>query len=155
MKQWIVALLLVVGMAWANEEGNRVVFDLKTGDIASFEQKILKGIAFHKAHYEGSLGSLEVAVVIHGDAYKFFLKNLKNSPYAKESQLVAMHAELTTRIAAVAENYEVEFLMCEATMRTLKIDPSNVYDFVKLVPNSTIGLINKQNEGYAYIPAHY
>jgi len=28
----------------------------------------------------------------------------------------------------------------------------DVYDFVKIVPNSTIGLIDRQNEGYAYIP---
>jgi len=28
----------------------------------------------------------------------------------------------------------------------------NIVSYVKIIPNSTIGLIDRQNEGYAYIP---
>jgi intracellular sulfur oxidation DsrE/DsrF family protein len=153
MKKWLLIFALS-GMLFAEEGVKQVVFDLKTGQLESFEKKVLQGIAYHKAHYEGNLEKLDVAVVIHGDAYKFFVKDLKNSPYKNDAALVKAHDDLSKRIATMANTYEVEFLMCEATMKTLKIDKSNVYDFVKLTPNSTIGLIDKQNEHYAYIPIH-
>ncbi|AFV96720.1 MULTISPECIES: DsrE family protein [unclassified Sulfuricurvum] len=153
MKKWLLTLALC-GMLFAEEGVKQVVFDLKTGDITTFEKKVLQGIAYHKAHYEGKLEKLDVAVVIHGDAYKFFIKDLKNSPYKNDASLAKAHEDLSKRIATMANTYEVEFLMCEATMRTLKIDQSNVYDFVKMTPNSTIGLIDKQNEHFAYIPIH-
>jgi len=153
MKKWLLTLALC-GILFAEEGVKQVVFDLKTGDIASFEKKVLQGIAYHKAHYDGKLEKLDVAVVIHGDAYKFFVKDLKNSPYKNDKKLSLAQEQLGKRLATMASTYEVEFLMCEATMRTLKIDQSNVYDFVKLTPNSTIGLIDKQNEHFAYVPIH-
>lgn len=153
MKKWLLTLALC-GMLFAEEGVKQVVFDLKTGDITTFEKKVLQGIAYHKAHYEGKLEKLDVAVVIHGDAYKFFIKDLKNSPYKNDASLAKAHEDLSKRIATMANTYEVEFLMCEATMKALKIDQSNVYDFVKMTPNSTIGLIDKQNEHFAYLPIH-
>lgn len=153
MKKWILVLALV-GSLFAEDGVKKVVFDLKTGSIETFEKKVLQGIAFHKGHYEGNLEKLDTTVVIHGDAYKFFVKDLKNSPYKNDKKLAAAQEQLSKRIASMSSTYEVEFLMCEATMRTLKIDKSNVYDFVKLTPNSTIGLIDKQSEHYGYIPIH-
>lgn len=153
MKKWLLVLALV-GSLFAEDGEKQVVFDLKTGNLETFEKKVLKGIAFHKGHYEGNLESLDVAVVIHGDAYKFFVKDLQKSPYKDEKDLIAVHKELATRLATMADTYGVEFLMCEATMRTLQIDKENVYDFVKLTPNSTIGLIDKQVENYVYMPIH-
>lgn len=151
MKKWLLVLALS-GILFAEEGVKQVVFDLKTGSIETFEKKVLQGIAYHKNYYEGKLEKLDVAVVIHGDAYKFFVKDLKDSPYKNDQVLAAAHDQLSKRIATMAATYEVEFLMCEATMTKLKIDKSNVYDYVKLTPNSTIGLIDKQNDHYAYIP---
>jgi intracellular sulfur oxidation DsrE/DsrF family protein len=153
MKKWLLMLALS-GMLFAEEGVKQVVFDLKTGDISTFEKKVLQGIAFEKSYYEGKLEKLDVSVVIHGDAYKFFVKDLKISPYKNDANLAKIHDELSKRIAAMVDTYEVEFLLCEATMRALKIDKSNIYDYVKLTPNSTIGLIDKQNEHFAYIPIH-
>ena len=42
--------------------------------------------------------------------------------------------------------------MCEAGMSRYHLKPKDIVDFVKIIPNSTIGLIDRQNEGYAYIP---
>ena len=55
-------------------------------------------------------------------------------------------------IASATQTYEIEFLMCEASLPKNKLLEKDIYKFVKMVPNSTIGLIDKQNEGYAYIP---
>lgn len=153
MKKWLLILALSAFL-WAEEGVKQVVFDLKTGNLETFEKKVLQGIVFHKNHYEGKLEKLEVSVVIHGDAYKFFVKDLKNSPYKNDQKLALAHDQLSKRIATMADTYEVEFLMCEATMKTLKIDKSNVYDYVKLTPNSTIGLIDKQSEHFTYIPIY-
>ena len=52
----------------------------------------------------------------------------------------------------MVKTYDVEFLICGVAMAKNKLQAKDVYSFVKIIPNSTIGLIDKQNEGYAYIP---
>jgi len=37
-------------------------------------------------------------------------------------------------------------------MKKKKLDRKDIYDFVEIIPTSTIGLIDKQSEGFAYIP---
>ncbi len=148
----LMILLMLVGMLHAEEDVRKVVFDLTTSDLPTFEQKVLKGIAAHKAHYESQLKELEVAVVIHGGAYRFFVKEPANSVYKDDKALIAAQAELAKRIASMSENYEVTFLMCQVGMVKNKLEAKDVYPFVITVPNSTIGLIDKQEEGFAYIP---
>ncbi len=148
----LMMLMLLIGMLHAEEDVAKVVFDLTTSDLPTFEKKVLKGIAVHKAHYEGNLKELEVAVVIHGGAYKFFVKDPANSPFKGDKALVEAHETLAKRIASMSENYGVTFLMCRSGMAANKLDEKDIYPFVEIVPNSTIGLIDKQEEGFAYIP---
>lgn len=147
-------LLLLAFFSFLNaEEGiKKVVFDLTTGDIKVFEKKILSGIAHQKSYYEGKMEELQVAVVIHGDAYKFFVKDVNNSPFKDDKALTKESTQLATRLSSLVDTYNVEFLMCNAGMKSKKITKEDLYSFVQIVPNSTIGLIDKQNEGYAYIP---
>lgn len=132
----------------------KVVFDLTTGDMKTFEQRILSGVARYTAHYQGIMQEFDAVVVIHGDAFKFFVKDLANSPYKDQTELVKANKDLKIRIAAASDIYEVEFLMCEANMLKAKLTQEDIYPFVKIVPSSSMGLIEKQNEGYAYIPVH-
>jgi len=134
------------------EVSKKVVIDLTTGELKNFEKKILSAIARNKAYYEGKLQELQVAVVIHGDSYKFFLKDIASSSYKDQANLLKANQDLQKRISFLAENYEVEFLMCAVGVKNKEINPNNIYPFVTLVANSTIGLIDKQSEGYAYIP---
>ena len=158
MKRVILLLTLLSFSLLANDSNStqeqtiKVVYDLTTNNLKNFERKILKAIVANKAHYETSLKELEVTVVIHGGAYKFFLINPKDSIYYKESNLIKTHNDLAKRIKSMVENYEVEFLICEIGMKKRKIKKSDIYPFVKIIPNSMIGLIDKQNEGYAYLP---
>lgn len=131
----------------------KVVYDLTTGDISTFKQKILSGIASNKAHYEGKLETLKVAVIIHGGAYKFFVKDLSKSPYAKDTKMLAAQDDIKKRLKNLADYYEVEFFVCYVGIKHRKIEKSDLYSYVKLTPNASIGLIDKQNEGFAYIPA--
>lgn len=164
MKNTIISLLAIVtfltgaplsaGDLVSSEEevSKKVVFDLTTGDLKTFEQRILSGVARYTAYYEGNLQEFNAVVVIHGDAYKFFVKDLAHSPYKNQLALVKVNNDLKKRIASAADMYGVEFLMCEANMRKAKLTEKDIYPIVKLVPSSTMGLIDKQNEGYAYIP---
>lgn len=148
----VLLLLALLGFAQADEETAKVVFDLTTSNLAKFEKNILKGVAVNKAHYEGNLKELEVAVVIHGGAYRFFVKDIKNTIFNKDTKLVKVYPELKKRIATMADTYEVQFLMCGAAMKRNRLKAKDIVKFVKIIPNSTIGLIDKQNEGFAYLP---
>lgn len=148
----IVLFMALIVMLHADNNVAKVVFDLTTNNLKSFESKILKGIAVHKEHYEGQLKELEVAVVIHGGAYKFFVKDPSNSPFKDDKELIEAHPTLQKRIASMAETYNVKFLICRVGVLKNKLAEKDIYDFVEIVPNSTIGLIDKQNEGFAYIP---
>jgi len=148
----ILIFLVLLGLAQADEETARVVYDLTTSNVAKFEKNILKGIAINKAYYQGSFKELEAVVVIHGGAYRFFVKDIEKSMFNTDLKLVEVYSDLKKRIAIMADTYEVEFLMCRASMSKNKLEEEDVVEFVKIVPNSTIGLIDKQNEGFAYIP---
>jgi intracellular sulfur oxidation DsrE/DsrF family protein len=152
MMKHIILFLALFGLLFAEEGVKKVVFDLTAGNVKTFEKKVISGIAHQKGYYEGKLEELQVAVVIHGDAYKFFVNDLAISPFKNDKELVAAKADLAKRIAALSDTYEVEFLMCEVGMNSHKINKNNLYKFVKLVATSTVGLIDKQQEGYAYIP---
>ena len=151
MRFLIFALLLSLSLS-AQDNSNKVVFDFTNGDTKAFEKKILSGIAFQKGYYESKLEDLEVAVVIHGDAYKFFLKDLSQSKYKNDKDLKEKQIDFAKRIKSLSSMYDVEFLICNSGIKRLKIDKENIYDFVKLVPTSTIALIDKQKDSYSYVP---
>jgi len=151
MKKILIVLALLCSLQ-ADDESARVVYDLTTSNITKFEKNILKGIAINKAHYQGSFKELEAVVVIHGGAYRFFVKDIEKSMFNTDLKLVEAYSDLKKRIAIMADTYEVEFLMCRASMPKNGLEDEDVVEFVKIVPNSTVGLIDKQNEGFAYIP---
>lgn len=152
MKKIIVLLFAFITSIMADEAVKKVVFDFTSGDLSVFEKKILSGIVHQKNYYEGKLQELQVAVVIHGDAYKLFVKNLQNTQYKNDAALAAKQSEYAKRLESLTDTYEVEFYMCEVGRKAKKLEKNDIYSFMNYVPNSTIGLINKQSEGYAYIP---
>ncbi len=151
MKKFIL-LFLFIGILNAEDDVAKLVIDLTTSDVAKFEKNILKGIAIHKTHYENSLKELEVAVVIHGGAYRFFVKDLQKTIFKNDKELTKVYSEFKKRIATMSDTYDVEFLMCKAAMKKNKLAEKDIVKFVKIIPTSTIGLIDKQNEGFAYLP---
>lgn len=152
MKKIFLTLVILFGFAHADDETAKVVFDLTTKNVAKLEKNIIKGVVVNKAHYESKFKELDVAVVIHGGAYKFFVKDLQHTIYKDDKKLVAVYGELKKRLASMADTYNVEFLMCGVGMKRNKLEAKDIVKYVKIIPNSTIGLIDKQNEGYAYLP---
>jgi len=152
MKRIALFLLISLSAIYAEEVSAKVVYDLTTKDLASFERKILKAVVVNKAHYEASLKELDVTIVIHGGAYRFFTINPTKSIFKEDKALIANYKTLAKRIKSMVDNYDVEFLMCGAGMPKNSLEAKDIYRFVKIIPNSNIGLIDRQNEGYAYIP---
>lgn len=148
----LLTLVLLFGFLFAEGDVKKVVIDLTTSDVESFQQKILKGIVAHKTHYESVLEELDVAVIIHGGAYKYFVKDLNASIYKDDAKLQKIHQDLKKRIRTLFDTYDVNFLMCASGMKKHGLDKSKILDFVKTVPNAAVGLIDKQNDGYAYLP---
>lgn len=152
MPKMILLFFSMFTILFADSPSAKVVYDLTTAKLPTFERKILKAIVANKSHYESVLRELDVTVVIHGEAYRYFIIDPTTSKYKEDTKLVATYEELGKRIKSMADNYDVAFLMCGAGMPSHGIKPKDIYSFVKIIPNSTIGLINRQNEGYAYIP---
>lgn len=148
----IILFLLLVSFMNADDSTSKVVIDLTTSSVEKFQKKILKAIVVHKNHYEGKLKELEVAVIIHGGAYRFFVKDPKKTIYKDDKELQKVYADLKTRVASMSNTYDVEFFICKAGMKKNKLNETDILSFVKVISTSTIGLIDKQNEGFAYIP---
>ena len=152
MKKTLLSLLLLISFLQADEENLKVVYDLTTKDIAKIELNILKGIVAHKIYFQKDFKELDVTVVIHGGAYRYFVKDPSTTIYKNDKELIKNYAELKKRLASLADTYDVEFLMCGVGMRHNKMQEKDIVPFVTVIPNSSIGLIERQNQGYAYIP---
>jgi intracellular sulfur oxidation DsrE/DsrF family protein len=148
----LLLVLTFIGFLNADDESAKLVLDLTTGSVENFDRNILQSIAYNKTHYANSLKELEVAVVIHGEAYRFFVKDLQSTSFKNDTKLLKVYKDLKKRVATMSDTYEVEFLMCRAALSRHKLKESDIVEFVKIVPNSTIALIDKQNEGFTYLP---
>ena len=153
MRKVFLFLLMIISFSIAGENPKAVI-NLTTGDIKKFNMYLLSGVSNSAEYYKNQLKDLKVVVVIHGDAYKFFIKDLKNSTYKDDKELIENQKEMESKLKYLAKNYGVRFQICEQGMKSRKIDAKTLYDFVELIPNAFIGLVDWQNEGYAYIPLH-
>lgn len=72
--------------------------------------------------------------------------------YSKGIEAVMNHKdlEIKKRVEALM-TYDVEFIACGNTMKTLKIDKSELIDNVEIVTAGIVELIERQLKGYIYI----
>jgi intracellular sulfur oxidation DsrE/DsrF family protein len=152
LNRLFLSLVLSLSILLAQESSIKVVYDLTTKNLKTFEKKILKAIVVNKTHYEGRLKELDVSVVIHKDAYRFFIKEPLKSIYKDDKELLANYKSLSKRIESLSSIYEVEFLICGSGIEGRGIKQSDIYNFVNITPNANIALIDRQNSGYAYLP---
>ncbi len=152
MKKLTLFFILLSTLLFSENNTAKVVYDLTTDNIKTFELKILKAIVANKIYYESKLKELHVTVVIHGGAYRYFTLTPDKTEYKTDQALLKNYANLKKRVKSMSDTYNVEFLMCGAGMPKHGLIPKDIVNFVNIIPNSTIGLIDRQNEGYAYIP---
>lgn len=150
----IVTIVMLLVSLHAEEGIKKVVYDLTTGSVEKFSKSVLSGIVFQKNHYDSKLQELRAIVVVHGEAYRFFLKSLKGTKYASDANLTQEHSNLLKRIESLNKNYGVVFEVCEIGFKRNQLVSSQLIESAVLIPSSTTGLIDAQNEGYAYVPVH-
>ncbi len=152
IKSVLLGLLLSLTSLMAAEQ--KVVFDLTSGDVAKIEKHLIKNIEGLATYYKANDIDYKVAVVISGKAYKYFVDDLKNSPFKGKLKVAKAQKNLSPLLAKLHSEYGVEFDMCKAGMNARKIDKKVLYNYVKTDLNKSVYLIKWQNEGYAYLPIH-
>jgi len=150
--QFIMIMILGVSSLHSEEESvKKVVYNLTTGDIKQLERRLIGGIISHTTYYQSKLEELDVRVIVHGDSYKFFMKDFNNTAYAYDPKLVAAQKDLGKRLGTLANQYGVIFQVCESGVKHRKLNKKAFYPFASMVHNAAVGLIDAQNEGYAYL----
>lgn len=152
VKTVLLGLLLSLTSLIAAEQN--VVFDLTSGDVVKIEKHLIKNIEGLAGYYKANDIEFKAVVVISGSAYKYFVKELKDSPFKGKMKVARAQKRLAPLLEKLHTQYGVEFDMCKAGMKARKIDKKVLYNYVKTDLNKSVYLIKWQNEGYAYLPIH-
>ena len=152
IKTVVLGLLLSFTALFAFEQ--KAVFDLTSGDEAAIEKHLIKNIEGLAAYYRANDIDFKAVVVISGNAYKYFVRDISNSPFKGERELPRAQKKLAPLLERLHSEYHVEFDMCKAGMKARGIDKKVLYDYVKSDLTKSVYLIKWQNEGYAYLPVH-
>ena len=145
----MISMLTVLAL---HAQTHKVIFDLQTGDEATLRSKLINNVELLQSYYAKRGDTLEVAVVVSGDAYRFFIRDLDNSPYKDDQALRRTQTKRTELLTRFAKHAVIK--MCGKGMQKRRIKPKTLYPFVTPIFNRAQGLINYQNDGYAYIPVH-
>ena len=134
MKKIILILLITTSIVIAQEY--KVVFNLTSGNENKVASNLIKNIHELKNHYQKNGDTLETAIVISGNAYKFFRKDVENK---LDDEFLKLN------------NSGTEFKVCSVGLKKRGIHKDKIDDFVIPAFNRTSSLIKYQNNGYAYI----
>ena len=147
-------IVMIWAMVWQLHAGDvkQVVFDVTTGDMKRFEQIVFETTKNLAAHYAEQGDAYRAVFVIHGDAYRFFFKDLTGTPYARDTQLYMKQPEYAERLAGLVATYQVAFEVCSFGMKSRRLPFEQLYPFVTPIFSATAGLIEWQEKGYAYVP---
>ncbi len=152
IKSVFLGLLLSLTSLMATEQ--KVVFDLTSGDVATIEKHLIKNIEGLAGYYKANDIDFKAVVVISGNAYKYFVQDLKNSRFKGKLKVERAQKTLEPLLEKLHTEYGVEFDMCKAGMKARNIDKKVLYSYVKTDLNKSVYLIKWQNDGYAYLPVH-
>lgn len=150
LKFLLLSLMFVAGLSHADER--KAMFDLTSGDAERIEARIVGSIKFLSDYYKKQGDEFKAVVVISGKAYKYFIRDLENSPFKEDRELAAAQKMLAPMLLELHEKYGVRFDMCDTGMRSRNIKAESLYSYVHTDNMKYVYLINWQNEGYAYIP---
>ena len=150
IKIFLISLLFISGLSQAGEK--KAMFDLTSGDAERIEQRIVGAIKFLSNYYKKQGDEFKAVVVISGKSYKYFIKDLDNSPYKGDKELAIAQKKLEPMLLELHEKYGVRFDMCGGGMKARDIKAESLYSYVHTDKMKYVYLINWQNEGYAYLP---
>ncbi|ADR34309.1 hypothetical protein Sulku_1648 [Sulfuricurvum kujiense DSM 16994] len=149
-----VLFVLVLTATFAFADTKKFMIDLKTGDIESFNNQLLVGVPGTIDYFTAQGDKVEVAVVIHGESYKFFVENLDNTQYGMDKALAERQDAIRKRLVEIEKKYHIRMEICMNGMHRKGILSEDLYPFVTPIKSAMVGLVKWQNAGYAYVPVH-
>ena len=154
MKRLLVGLLLMSVAVLASAEERKLVYDLKLGNAERVVGYLFDDIKYNAAYYAEHGHEFKAAVVISGQAYRFFVEDIANSPYQDDPELPAIQAKFRPILEELVEDYGVEFRMCVVGMERQGLTTDLLYPFVEAEKSQPIYLTDYQADGYGYLPLH-
>jgi uncharacterized protein len=137
-----------LSMADLKKEGDvACLYHCDYGNPERFAQT-LNNISNHYSAYGSDPFGLQLVIVAHSAAVKFFLSSLEETPWKDET----LDPALFERATALAKN-GLKVHLCEITFQRLKIDKAKVKDvpFVSFVPSGVATVAVLQSKGFAYL----
>ncbi len=143
MKKMLLMFTLLLTLSFAETEfatpkpsmdhPRKVIFPITTWN--KDEVNHVLGSANNIIKFYG-VDNIELVIVAYSQGIKTLLKDKDK--------------KIRTRVESLM-NYDVEFIACGNTMRTLKIDKKELLDGVEIVTAGIVELIERQLRGYTYI----
>ncbi len=117
------------------------------GDNDRFAQT-LNNISNHYSAYGADPFKLQLVIVAHSAAVKFFLAKLEGTPWKDE----VVPAKAFERVADLSKN-GLKVHLCEITFQRLKLDKAQVHDapFISFVPSGVATVAALQAKGFSYL----
>jgi len=143
-------LMLMCLSVYASE--HKVVLDVQTGNPKLLEKNLIDRVIGIQAYYAMQGEKVKIAVLISGNAYKFFMIDTEASLYSLNKNFAVVRDKLQKKLRLLSTQYNVVFETCELGMQRRNISEDQLVDFVTPIYSYTIGLIKWQNDGYAYLP---
>lgn len=152
LKNIFIALMMAFSTLQA--QSAKVVYDLTSGNVHALEKQLVNSVRALGNYYKEEKIDFKVIVVISGDAYKYFVEDIKHSPYAKDDNVFDAQKKFKSRLVDLNDKYGVTFNMCWNGMSARNIKEETLYKYVHAEKMKSVYLIEAQNDGYAYMPIH-
>jgi intracellular sulfur oxidation DsrE/DsrF family protein len=109
---------------------------------------MLQNMLNHFSAYEFDTFKLKLVMVVHAAGIKFFLDDLKGTPWETET----IDPDIYKRFVGLTK-YGVEAYLCQITYQRLNIDPAKTRSdgFLKFVPSGVAAAAELQGKGFAYL----
>lgn len=143
MKRLLITLFIILSFVSAEtelaipkpsmENPRKFIFPITTWD--KDEVNHILGSANNVIKFYG-VDNTEVVIVAYGQGIKSLLKNHDKNIEKRVKSLMT---------------YDVEFIACQNTMTTLKIDKKELLEDVEVVTAGIVEIIERQLRGYIYI----
>ncbi|WP_242158591.1 DsrE family protein [Aestuariivivens sediminis] len=127
----ICCVLLLTSMGFAQENQVKIVFDVTSNNTKVHESAIRHVKAMSNAYPDSKF-----EVVMYSGAMDMVLK---------DKSTVGDDLEM------LAKMDNIDFVICEGTMKRHDVDSTQLLSGVKSVPDGILEIIQKQKEGWGYI----
>ena len=127
----IMLLCFFSTLTYAQEKPVKIVFDV-TSKSTSVHESAIRHVQMMSKAYPDS----KFEVVMYSGAYEMVVKE---------------KSQVSKQMEALADNENVDFVVCQASLNRHKIEPSQLVSGVRAVPDGILEIIQKQEQGWGYI----